>query len=138
MGRERREASVATIVRSRYPVPTVPSRSRASYGPTCGALKRLRPGREQPLAAAQQPFPTSTPILRMLHTSYSMRQTTYMAGLSPELPEDLYLLREDRTLLLGSIIHEKEAWLELDDAEFQAAVDVAPGLREIVTLVEPR
>jgi hypothetical protein len=36
---------------------------------------------------------------------------------TPFLPEDLELYREDRSLLLGSICHEYEAWLVLDDRE---------------------
>ncbi len=38
---------------------------------------------------------------------------------TPYLPEDLTLYRKDRSLLLGSIGHEYDAWLVLDDGEQQ-------------------
>ncbi|WP_291377746.1 hypothetical protein [Demequina sp.] len=39
------------------------------------------------------------------------------AWVNPDLPEDLHLLREDGTTVLGSVAQHEDAWLELDDWE---------------------
>jgi hypothetical protein len=52
----------------------------------------------------------------------------------PSLPEDLALLRLDGTTVLGSIAHERDAFLELTDAEFSALVPAVPKLPEIAIL----
>jgi hypothetical protein len=39
---------------------------------------------------------------------------------TPKLPEDLCLLREDESVWLGSISHERDAWLEVTESELAA------------------
>jgi hypothetical protein len=46
----------------------------------------------------------------------------------PARPEDLCFLRADGTTWLGSIAHERDAWLELDEAEAAALVARVPHL----------
>jgi hypothetical protein len=51
--------------------------------------------------------------------------------LMPALPEDLAAFREDGSLVLGSIAHEADAFLELTDSEAELLVD--SGLAECVS-----
>lgn len=37
---------------------------------------------------------------------------------NPSLPEDLHLLREDGTTVLGTVAQDEDAWLELEEQEF--------------------
>jgi hypothetical protein len=50
----------------------------------------------------------------------------------PALPEDLALLRADGTVILGSVAHEHDAFLELSDEEFKMVAAAVPGLLQIV------
>lgn len=43
-----------------------------------------------------------------------------MKNVSSELPEDLAIYRSDGSVLLGSIAHECDAWLELTAEEYRA------------------
>jgi hypothetical protein len=49
---------------------------------------------------------------------------------NPSLPEDLHLLREDGSTVLGSVAQEEDAWLELDDTELIWFREHAPGVLE--------
>jgi hypothetical protein len=53
----------------------------------------------------------------------------------PSLPEDLALLRENGTVLLGSICHERDAYLSLTDEEYRS---IAAAIPEIDGIVRPR
>lgn len=50
---------------------------------------------------------------------------------APYLPDDLGFLRPDGSTWLASVAHEKDAWLELDEADMQSLLDVSPGLYDI-------
>jgi hypothetical protein len=50
----------------------------------------------------------------------------------PTLPEDVALLRADGSVILGSIAHEHDAFLELGDEEFESLVANVPGLVEMI------
>ncbi len=50
----------------------------------------------------------------------------------PELPEDLALLRADETVVLGSISHEHDAYLDINDEEYQSLVATVPEMRQIM------
>ncbi len=52
----------------------------------------------------------------------------------PSLPEDLAFLRDDGTAILASISHERDAFLELDDEEYQALTRDIPELGELTRL----
>jgi hypothetical protein len=53
-----------------------------------------------------------------------LRVTDDLFGwVNPALPEDLHFLREDGSVVLGSIAQEDDAWLELDAEEMQALRD---------------
>jgi hypothetical protein len=53
---------------------------------------------------------------------------------APDLPEDLHLLRQDGSVFLGSVAHERDAWLEADHEEFARLAQSVPGLDQIVTV----
>lgn len=48
--------------------------------------------------------------------------------IAPGLPEDLCFFREDDTVILGSITHEKEYWIDLNEAELEIATKKFPNL----------
>lgn len=50
--------------------------------------------------------------------------------LSPKLPEDLAFFREDGSLILGSITHEKDYWLDLRDEELKITAEKFPDLNK--------
>jgi hypothetical protein len=50
----------------------------------------------------------------------------------PDRPEDPHLLRADRSLWLGTISHERDAWLELSDAERTAVEEAHPRLASAI------
>lgn len=50
----------------------------------------------------------------------------------PELPEDLALVRSDGTVVLASISHEHDAYLELSDEEYQSLAATLPEFKQIV------
>jgi hypothetical protein len=50
----------------------------------------------------------------------------------PALPEDLSLLRSDGTAVLASIAHERDAYLEVSDAEYRSLVEEVPELAGVV------
>jgi hypothetical protein len=50
----------------------------------------------------------------------------------PALPEDLALLRDDGTVILGSICHEHDAYLELSDEEYEALATTIPEIAQII------
>ncbi len=60
----------------------------------------------------------------------------YSKGLSdwlaPKLPEDLNFFRKDSDLIFGSVIHEKEYWLDLNEAELNAVINRYPNLASIL------
>jgi len=58
--------------------------------------------------------------------------TTSAKGLyewiEPQLPEDLALLRPDSSVWLGSIGHERDAWLELTEPEWKELQQIQPRI----------
>ena len=48
--------------------------------------------------------------------------------LAPSRPEDLALYKDDGSLWLGSVAHERDAWLEVSPLEARAITDRAPEL----------
>lgn len=52
---------------------------------------------------------------------------------SPNLPEDLHLLRQDGSVLLGCVAHEHDAWLEMQEQELAQLAETIPGLDQLVT-----
>jgi hypothetical protein len=59
-------------------------------------------------------------LLKLSQNLYDWKQ--------PNLPEDLGLLRSDDSPFLGSIAHEKDAFLTLDSEEHRTLVREMPGL----------
>jgi hypothetical protein len=51
---------------------------------------------------------------------------------NPDLPDDPHFLRADGSVWLGSIIHERDAWLELTGEEFVALGQQAPSVVRIL------
>jgi len=74
-------------------------------------------------------FRLSLDVQRMLRT----RARSILDWSNPELPDDLHFLREDGTLIFGSIAHENYAWVVLNGTEL-ALWKAANGPR----LVRPR
>jgi hypothetical protein len=60
----------------------------------------------------------------------------YSKGLSdwlaPKLPEDLTFFRKDNGLIFGSVIHEKEYWLDLNETELNTIINQYPDLGSIL------
>jgi hypothetical protein len=54
----------------------------------------------------------------------------------PTLPEDLALVRDDGTAILGSICHEQDAYLEVTDEEYGSLTGSVPEIARIVRLQE--
>lgn len=52
----------------------------------------------------------------------------------PALPEDLALLRDDGTAILGSTAHEHDAYLEISDEEYESLASAVPEIAQIVRL----
>lgn len=52
----------------------------------------------------------------------------------PNLPEDLFFLGEDGSVLLGSIAHEKDAFMTLSDGEESVLLDAVPELSTMIRL----
>jgi hypothetical protein len=50
--------------------------------------------------------------------------------ISPDLPDDLHLLRENGAVLLGNVAHEADAWLDCSDLELREIVSSCPLLPE--------
>lgn len=50
----------------------------------------------------------------------------------PDLPEDLGFLRPDGSVWLGVIAHEREAFMDLSEAEYEDLRSVAPGLHSLL------
>jgi hypothetical protein len=50
--------------------------------------------------------------------------------IAPRLPEDIAFFRQDGTIILGTITHEKEYWLELNEEELDIAAEKFPRLKE--------
>ena len=48
--------------------------------------------------------------------------------INPYLPEDLHLLREDGSTVLGTIAQENDVWLELSDDELHVLLTKAPDI----------
>lgn len=81
---------------------------------------------------------------RATHYEYAFSQ--HVAGLlleaanglydwvAPDLPEDLHLLRQDGSVFLGSVAHERDAWLEAEGDEFARLAQNVPGLDQTVTV----
>lgn len=54
--------------------------------------------------------------------------SSFSSWIAPDRPEDLSLLRADSSVWLGSIAHEKDIFLELEDAELRNLALGAPDL----------
>ena len=54
--------------------------------------------------------------------------SSFSNWIAPNRPEDLSLLRADSTVWLGSVAHEKDVFLELEDAELRNLALAAPDL----------
>jgi hypothetical protein len=54
--------------------------------------------------------------------------------ISPDLPEDLHLLRQDGSVLMGCVAHEHDAWLEMDESEFLQLAKNVPELDTVATV----
>lgn len=79
---------------------------------------------------------------KAIHYEYTFSQ--HVAGLlseaadglydwvGPDLPEDLHLLRQDSSVFLGSVAHERDAWLEAERDEFVRLARSVSGLDQIV------
>jgi hypothetical protein len=52
----------------------------------------------------------------------------------PSLPEDLALLRDDGSTILGSIAQHHDSWLEVTYQEFESIVRAIPPLLNLVRL----
>jgi hypothetical protein len=78
--------------------------------------------------AISSEYAFSPPVARILLAT----ERQLYAWVSPELPEDLYLLRANREVLMGSIAHERDAWLEIDDSELKQLENVVPDIRGIL------
>lgn len=52
----------------------------------------------------------------------------------PSLPENLALLRDDGTTILGSITHDHDSWLEVAYHEFESIIRAVPPLVNLVRL----
>lgn len=50
----------------------------------------------------------------------------------PDLPEDLFLLREDGSCWLGTIAHERDGFLTLTQSEYEAVLARVPSLVHIL------
>lgn len=55
--------------------------------------------------------------------------TSLYAWRQPELPEDLAFLRADGSVVLATIAHERDAFMELAPHEAARASDAVPWLR---------
>ena len=49
--------------------------------------------------------------------------------INPQLPEDMHLLRNDGSVLLGSTAIEEYSWMQLSEAEFYALTQAIPWVR---------
>lgn len=52
----------------------------------------------------------------------------------PRLPEDLALVRNDGTAVLGSVCHEGDAFLEVTEEEYRSLIEAVPGIAMIIRL----
>lgn len=43
--------------------------------------------------------------------------SSLLGWLHPQLPEDLWIVRLDGSVILGTIAHEEDAWLDIGDDE---------------------
>jgi hypothetical protein len=50
--------------------------------------------------------------------------------LAPRLPEDLTFFRKDGTLILGSIVHERDYWSDFTKDELSILTEKFPSLKE--------
>jgi len=55
---------------------------------------------------------------------------------APKLPEDLAFFRQDNCVIFGSVIHEKEYWLDLNETELNIIINRYPNLESI--LIKPK
>lgn len=55
----------------------------------------------------------------------------------PEFPEDLSFSRKDGTVVLASICHEHDAYLEITDEEYLSLIRSVPGLSSILRQSPP-
>ncbi len=84
-------------------------------------------------SAVQYQYAFSQPVAELLHETVD----GLYEWVAPDLPEDLHLLRQDGTVLLGCIAHERDAWLELDRDEFTQLSKQVPGLNQALTTISP-
>ena len=52
----------------------------------------------------------------------------------PDLPEDLFFLRRDNSMVLGTVAHERDGFLELSDFEETQITEAIPDLPSILRL----
>ena len=50
-----------------------------------------------------------------------------------ELPDDPHLLRDDGGVWLGTVVHERDAWLELDEDEYR---ELAAEIPDVAALLQ--
>jgi hypothetical protein len=98
-------------------------RSNSWPGTTVGTVGR--PSTPGPLVLEYQLVSASLQIL----TSAAKSLYDWTA---PELPEDLALLRPDASVWLGSIAHERDAWLELTEPEWKELQQIEPRIAAVL------
>jgi hypothetical protein len=57
--------------------------------------------------------------------------------LNPTRPEDVHLLRDDGSTVLGTVSAHDDVWLELDDDEYTSLLHELPQLADRTSLYEP-
>jgi hypothetical protein len=121
------------VVRSKFPTSTKAVRLAAELRPCLEISREVSywPGTE--LRGKQRAISYEYAYsMSVAHSLLDAEQKLY-SWIAPEMPEDLYLLRDNGELLLGSIAHEREAWLALDDNELVGLERSVPGIKEILT-----
>jgi len=98
-------------------------RSNSWPGTTVGTVDQ--PSTPGPLVLEYQLVPVSLQIL-------TSRAKGLYDWTAPELPEDLALLRPDTSVWLGSIAHERDAWLELTEPEWKELQQIEPWIAAVL------
>lgn len=80
-------------------------------------------------SAVQYQYAFTPPVAKLL---YEAAEGLY-DWVAPNLPEDLHLLRQDGSVLLGCVAHERDAWLELDKGELARLGETVPDLGRMLT-----
>jgi hypothetical protein len=121
------------IVQGDFPATQSASRLAAGLSPYAKDPKKVSswPGTQlhDEGNAIQYQYVFSQPVAHLLFEA-----ADHLYGwVSPDLPEDLHLLRQDGSVLLGSVAHEHDAWLEMGEDEFTRLTISVPGLDKVVT-----